>query len=80
MAAAQSEARLAVVKVRTRLAFEARTFDGLHVAAVAPGKQTKRPYFSCSFNILFARRISVFKKVVIFKFCLEDNKEGSLLI
>lgn len=39
MAATQSEAGLAVIKVRTCLAFEARTFDGLHVAAITPVKK-----------------------------------------
>ena len=38
---AQSETCLAVVEVRTSLAFEARTFDGLHVAAITPVKKKK---------------------------------------
>jgi len=39
VAAAQSETRLTVVEVRTGLAFEARTFDGLHVAAITPANK-----------------------------------------
>ena len=36
MAAAKSEACLAVVEVWTGLTFEAGTFNGFHVAAIAP--------------------------------------------
>ena len=46
MAATHSEASLTVVEVRTCLAFEARTFNGLHVAAIAPAKHVNSPYLS----------------------------------
>lgn len=47
MAATQSEASLAIIEVRTCLAFEARTFDGLHVAAITPfRKRGKEVFFS----------------------------------
>lgn len=36
VAAAKSEARLAVVEVWTGLTFKAGTFNGFHVAAIAP--------------------------------------------
>ena len=54
MAPAQSETRLAVVEVRTRLAFEARTFDGLHVTAITPiNKKKKKNRYSLTTCLMF---------------------------
>ena len=59
MAATQSEARLAVIKVRTCLAFEARTFNGLHVAAITPVKkkgEKKERVFINAFQVVLEFR------------------------
>ena len=52
VAPAQSETRLTVVKVRTCLAFEARTFDGLHVAAITPVKKSFFHNLSNAFQVM----------------------------
>ena len=52
VAPAQSETRLTVVKVRTCLAFEARTFDGLHVAAITPVKKSFFNNLSNAFQVM----------------------------